>query len=124
MNPAKLETSPLTKEQLATFRQDLERRRNRTQAELEQVRDVDLPRLSDQGAANDGYGDDAKLSQERSRLVELIKVLEKRVSDYEAALLRIQNKTFGIDRLTGEPIDMERLRAAPTAETNLSNAKK
>ncbi len=39
----------------------------------------------------------------------------------EAALVRIQNKTYGIDRETGESIPKERLRAVPHATLSVAS---
>lgn len=39
----------------------------------------------------------------------------KFIQHLQAALVRIENKTYGIDRLTGELIPKERLRAVPHA---------
>ncbi|MDR1725817.1 MAG: TraR/DksA family transcriptional regulator [Bacteroidales bacterium] len=55
---------------------------------------------------------------------------EKFIKDLEAALLRIENKTYGIDRITGELIPKERLRIVPHAtmsvesKLNQNNTKK
>jgi RNA polymerase-binding transcription factor DksA len=40
---------------------------------------------------------------------------EKFIKDLEAALLRIENKTYGVCRVTGELIPKERLRIVPHA---------
>ena len=39
----------------------------------------------------------------------------------EAALIRIENKTYGIDRETGELIPKERLRAVPHATLSVAS---
>lgn len=39
----------------------------------------------------------------------------KFISHLKAALMRIENKTYGIDRITGKLIPKERLRAVPHA---------
>ena len=39
----------------------------------------------------------------------------------EAALVRIKNKTYGIDRITGELIPKERLRAVPHATLSVAS---
>lgn len=41
--------------------------------------------------------------------------LLKFIQHLQAALVRIENKTYGIDRITGELIPKERLRAVPHA---------
>lgn len=46
---------------------------------------------------------------------------EKFIRGLEAALLRIQNKTYGIDRITGELIPKERLRIVPHATLSVES---
>jgi DnaK suppressor protein len=45
--------------------------------------------------------------------------LKQQVKDVDAALKRVDEGTYGIDELTGEPIDPARLEAEPTARTNV-----
>lgn len=63
--------------------------------------------------------------EEASRLAER---QLKFMNSLKAALVRIENKTYGIDRITGELIPKERLRAVPHAtlgiEQKLGNKKK
>ena len=49
----------------------------------------------------------------------LLEDLETELSDIQDALERIDNGTYGIDEVTGEPIDPARLEAVPTARTNV-----
>ena len=46
---------------------------------------------------------------------------EKFIRALEAALLRIQNKTYGVDRITGELIPKERLRIVPHATLSVAS---
>lgn len=46
---------------------------------------------------------------------------EKFIRGLEAALIRVQNKTYGIDRLTGELIPKERLRIVPHATLSVES---
>ena len=54
--------------------------------------------------------------------------LEKYIQNLEAALIRIENKTYGICRKTGQLIPKERLRSVPHAtlsvEAKLEDKKK
>ena len=54
--------------------------------------------------------------------------LVKYISNLEAALVRIENKTYGVDRITGKLIPKERLRIVPHAtldiDTKLQEKKK
>ena len=45
----------------------------------------------------------------------------KFIQGLQAALLRIDNKTYGIDRITGELIPKERLRAVPHATLSVQS---
>lgn len=51
---------------------------------------------------------------------------QKFIQGLEGALIRIENKTYGIDRMTGELIPKERLRAVPHATLSVAskNARK
>lgn len=44
---------------------------------------------------------------------------QKFIQHLQAALVRIENKTYGIDRITGKLIPKERLRAVPHATLNI-----
>ncbi|SES99440.1 TraR/DksA family transcriptional regulator [Prevotella sp. kh1p2] len=68
-------------------------------------------------------GSDAQTKEE---LVTMAQRQQKFIQGLEAALLRIQNKTYGIDRITGELIPKERLRAVPHATLSVAskNARK
>ena len=44
---------------------------------------------------------------------------EKFISDLKHALIRIENKTYGICRVTGKLIDKERLKAVPHATLSI-----
>lgn len=45
------------------------------------------------------------------------------IKNLQAALMRIENKTYGIDRMTGKLIPKERLRAVPHATLCVENKK-
>lgn len=51
---------------------------------------------------------------------------QKFIMGLEAALVRVENKTYGIDRMTGELIPKERLRVVPHATLSVAskNARK
>ena len=59
-------------------------------------------------------------------LVQMANRQQKFIQGLEAALVRIENKTYGIDRITGELIPKERLRAVPHATLSVAskNARK
>ena len=45
--------------------------------------------------------------------------LIQQIEEIDAALQRVDDGTYGIDELTGEPIDPNRLADEPTARTNI-----
>ena len=57
------------------------------------------------------------LSKEENR--QLAARQERFISNLEAALVRIENKTYGICRVTGKLISKERLRAVPHATLSI-----
>jgi RNA polymerase-binding transcription factor DksA len=63
--------------------------------------------------------DTASETFERERDLGLLGDLETELADIQDALDRIDNGTYGIDEVTGKPIDPARLEAVPTARTNV-----
>jgi DnaK suppressor protein len=57
---------------------------------------------------------------EREKDLSILEGLEEELAEIEAALQRVDDGTYGIDEVTGEPIDAARLDAIPTARTNVS----
>jgi len=57
--------------------------------------------------------EDSSYAYQRDKNIRLIARLEKFRNDLQRALIRIENKTYGICRETGKLIDKERLRAVP-----------
>ena len=65
-------------------------------------------------------------TQSKEELVQMANRQQKFILGLEAALVRIQNRTYGIDRITGELIPKERLRVVPHATLSVAskNARK
>ncbi len=63
---------------------------------------------------------------EREHLMQIAQRQQKFIQGLENALVRIENKTYGIDRITGELIPKERLRVVPHATLSVAskNARK
>jgi RNA polymerase-binding protein DksA len=57
--------------------------------------------------------DDGSASQQKEQVSQLAARQQKFIDNLEAALVRIENKTYGICRVTGVLISKERLRAVP-----------
>jgi RNA polymerase-binding transcription factor DksA len=56
---------------------------------------------------------------EREKDLAILEQLEHDLAEIEAALQRLDEGTYGIDEVTGQPIARERLEAYPTARTNV-----
>jgi RNA polymerase-binding transcription factor DksA len=66
--------------------------------------------------------DQASEMFEREKDLAILEGLEGDLAEIEAALQRLDDGTFGVDEVTGQPIDPERLEALPTARTNVPPA--
>jgi RNA polymerase-binding transcription factor DksA len=63
--------------------------------------------------------DSASDTFEREKDLGILDDLEAELAEIEAAIERIENGTYGVDEVTGEPIDPDRLDAIPVARTNM-----
>lgn len=70
--------------------------------------------------------EEGSYTQSKEELVQMANRQQKFIQGLEAALVRIQNRTYGIDRITGELIPKERLRVVPHATLSVAskNARK
>lgn len=60
-------------------------------------------------------------NQTKEELVHMAQRQQKFIQGLQAALVRISNKTYGVDRITGELIPKERLRAVPHATLSVAS---
>ncbi|MBO7052373.1 MAG: TraR/DksA family transcriptional regulator [Prevotella sp.] len=65
--------------------------------------------------------EEGSTTQNRAEILVLAERQQKFIKGLEQALIRIQNKTYGIDRMTGELIPKERLRAVPHATLSVES---
>lgn len=70
--------------------------------------------------------EEGSASQSKEEIVQMANRQQKFIQGLEAALVRIENKTYGIDRITGQLIPKERLRIVPHATLSVEskNARK
>ena len=73
----------------------------------------------DVGDTDPEPGDGAVDTFAREKDLSILEELEAELAELEAALARIDDGTYGVDEVTGEPIDPARLDALPTARTNV-----
>lgn len=125
----------------------MEQKKRYSDAELEEFRAIidekltlarrDYTSMMKQIMNEDGNGTDdtsptykaleeGSASQSKEDLVQMAARQQKFIQGLEAALVRIKNKTYGIDRITGELIPKERLRVVPHATLSVAskNARK
>ncbi len=63
--------------------------------------------------------EEGSLNQTKEELTTMADRQQKFIQSLQAALLRIENKTYGICRVTGKLIPKERLRAVPHATLSI-----
>ena len=72
--------------------------------------------------------EEGSATQSKEEIITMAARQQKFIQGLKAALVRIENKTYGIDRLTGKLIPKERLRAVPHAtlsvESKMMNSRK
>ncbi|MBO7646460.1 MAG: TraR/DksA family transcriptional regulator [Prevotella sp.] len=68
--------------------------------------------------------EEGSTTQNRAEILVLAERQQKFIKGLEQALIRIQNKTYGIYRMTGEMIPKERLRAVPHATLSVESKMK
>lgn len=70
--------------------------------------------------------EEGSASQSKEEIAQMANRQQKFIQGLEAALVRIENKTYGIDRITDQLIPKERLRIVPHATLSVEskNARK
>jgi RNA polymerase-binding transcription factor DksA len=84
--------------------------------ELDAERDSDDSELADYDQHPADSGSD---TFEREQDLSILDGLEAELAEIEAAIARVDGGTYGVDEVTGEPIDPARLEAVPQARTNV-----
>ena len=65
--------------------------------------------------------EEGSATQTKEELMQQAGRLQKFIQGLEGALIRIENKTYGIDRITGKLIPKERLRVVPHATLSVQS---
>lgn len=63
--------------------------------------------------------EEGSITQEKEELTTMCARQQKFIRDLQQALVRIENKTYGVCRVTGKLIPKERLRAVPHATLSI-----
>ena len=107
---------------LSEFKELIQRKLGSAKKELSYLQGL-ITRKDDLGG-DEGDGrymtmEDGSLSMEREQLSQMASRQITFVDHLEKALIRIENKTYGVCRITGKLIDKARLRAVPHATLSI-----
>jgi RNA polymerase-binding transcription factor DksA len=107
---------------LAEFREIIQRKLESAKKELTYLQGL-ITRKDEMGGDNDDARymtmEDGSISMEREQLSQMASRQITFIDHLEKAVMRIENKTYGICRVTGQLIDKARLRAVPHATLSI-----
>jgi DnaK suppressor protein len=111
----------LTKKQLQYFKDKLLAEKNKVLEEMDELQQSNLKQsISDSSGENSRYsyhlGDVASLSYGREFSMGLAERQQKYLEQIDEALERIEEGVYGMCKVTGEPIPVERLEEVPVAK--------
>ncbi|HEY8340629.1 MAG TPA: TraR/DksA C4-type zinc finger protein [Egibacteraceae bacterium] len=102
-----------TPELLSRLRKELEAERESTLAQLEELGAEPRGEKVDRIDVDEGFADSAAATAERSELLALISTARERLGEIERALARMDDGTYGVCEVCGQPIPEARLEARP-----------
>ena len=107
---------------LTEFREIIQRKLDSAKKELSYLQGL-ITRKDEMGGDNDDARymtmEDGSMSMEREQLSQMASRQITFIDHLEKAVMRIENKTYGICRVTGQLIDKARLRAVPHATLSM-----
>lgn len=107
--------------ELAEFRELINRKLDTAKKELAYLQGL-ITRKDESGDMEDGRYmtmEDGSMSMEREQLSQMASRQIQFIDHLEKAIMRIENKTYGICRVTGKLIDKARLKAVPHATLSI-----
>jgi RNA polymerase-binding transcription factor DksA len=107
--------------ELAEFRDLINRKLETAKKELAYLQGL-ITRKDESGDLDEGRYmtmEDGSMSMEREQLSQMASRQIQFIDHLEKAIMRIENKTYGICRVTGKLIDKARLRAVPHATLSI-----
>jgi RNA polymerase-binding transcription factor DksA len=123
--PAEEQTGPTMRysdAELGEFRELINRKLDAAKKELAYLQGL-ITRKDEMGGDNDDARymtmEDGSMSMEREQLSQMASRQITFIDHLEKAIMRIENKTYGICRVTGKLIDKARLRAVPHATLSI-----
>ena len=118
------EKTRYTDEELEEFRQIIDEKLSLAKRDYDQMMRVLMNQDSnDVDDTSPTYKalEEGSATQTKEELIQMAARQQKFIQGLEAALVRIKNKTYGIDRITGQLIPKERLRAVPHATLSVES---
>lgn len=119
--------TPFSDEELEHFKELILQRRKNARDDIERMRSQ-IEEAKEQAGDNTAYSfhmaDAGTDAMEREKLYLMIARQQKYIGYLDRALERIENDTYGICKVTGEPIAKERLEAVPHTEISIAAKQK
>jgi DnaK suppressor protein len=103
-------------DELQEFRELINKKLDKARSELDYLQEsIKSPseNATDDSFSSNKLMEDNSISIEKEHLSQLAERQRKFIKNLEDALVRIENKTYGICKATGKLISKERLRAVP-----------
>jgi RNA polymerase-binding protein DksA len=114
--------SPFSDDELEYFREIIEKKRDEAQTELESLQSSlrdSMENANDESAYSVHMADAGTDAQEREKTYMLLNRTKKFLRYLDGALERIDNKTYGICKVTGKKIAKGRLEAVPHTQLSI-----
>jgi RNA polymerase-binding transcription factor len=115
-------TTPFNEQELAHFKDLIQARRTATQEDVDglkgQVSDAHEQAENDT-AYSFHMADAGTDAMDREKLFLMIAHQQKYIGYLDRALERVENKTYGVCKVTGNPISRDRLEAVPHTEISI-----
>jgi len=114
--------SPYNDEELEYFKEIILKKRDEAEQELNTLQNLlreSMENASDESAYSFHMADAGTDAQEREKTYMLFNRTKKFVRYLEDALIRIENKTYGVCKVTGKKIAKGRLEAVPHTQLSI-----
>lgn len=114
--------SPYSDEELEYFKEIIIKKRDEAEQELESLQSSlrdSMENASDESAYSFHMADAGTDAQEREKTYMLFNRTKKFVRYLDDALKRIENKTYGVCKVTGKKISKGRLEAVPHTQLSI-----
>jgi DnaK suppressor protein len=119
---SKERVSPYSDEELEYFRQIIIKKRDEAEQEMESLQNSlreSMENSSDESAYSFHMADAGTDAQEREKTYMLFNRTKKFIRYLDDALKRIDNKTYGVCKVTGKKISKGRLEAVPHTQLSI-----